>query len=194
MDTTIRTLERSDTAEQLIRAKLRAGHFQKWQIDALDKLGHPVFGDGVRKFNWENWDSRKEFLASLPDFLVKQFAISCAEHVLPIWIKEFPDDQRPAQAIQAAKDYLDGKITLEELQEKEDAARAARAAWAAAWSARAAGYAAGYAAMAAADMAAEASWYAGNAAWYAANAAWYAAEYEWQTQELTRMILTHVAH
>jgi hypothetical protein len=53
-------------------------------------------------------------------------AADIAERVLPIFYKEHPNDNRPALAIQAARDFANGKI--------DDAARAAArdAAWAAA--------------------------------------------------------------
>ena len=38
------------------------------------------------------------------------FAADCAEHVLPLFLKSYPNDDRPAKAIQAARDFADGKI------------------------------------------------------------------------------------
>jgi len=196
--TLLKSLEAGEEGGDEI-ARLRAGHFQEWQVDALDRLGHPQFGDGQLKLDWGDWHSRKAFLESLPALLVKQFASSCAEHVLPIWTKEYPDDHRPAQAIQAAKDYLDGKITVEELREKGDAAWAAwAAAWAAAWYAARAARDVAWSARAAAWSARAAARAAEATAWVAADAddaarsAVYAAgpiEYEWQIQELTKAIL-----
>ncbi|MBL8965141.1 MAG: hypothetical protein JNK70_13885 [Phycisphaerae bacterium] len=74
--------------------------------------------------------------------VASRLAIEFAEQVLPIFEQRYPDDLRPRQAIQAARDYLDGKISVEELR----AAAYADAAYAAA------AYAA-YAAYAAADAA-----------------------------------------
>ena len=62
------------------------------------------------------------------------YAIYAAEKVLHIFEDEYPDDDRPRKAIQAAKDYLAGKM---------DAAYAAYAAYAA--DAAYAAYAAAYA-------------------------------------------------
>ena len=45
-----------------------------------------------------------------------------AEMVLPIWEKQYPDDKRPGEAIQAARDFADGKITKVELSAKSKAA------------------------------------------------------------------------
>ena len=88
---------------------------------------------------------------------MRLFAADCAELVLPIYEKHCPDDNRPRLAIQAARDYANGLITIEELAAAWDAARAAAwaAARAAAWAA--AGDAARDAAMAAAMAAAGAA-------------------------------------
>jgi hypothetical protein len=104
---------------------------------------------------------------------IRLFAADCAEMVIPIYEKEYPNDKRPRLAIQAARDYANGLITLEELAAARDAAR--DAAWAAA------GAAAGDAAWAAARAAArDAAWAAArdaarDAAWAAARDAWAAA-------------------
>jgi hypothetical protein len=78
----------------------------------------------------------------LDEVSMRLAAADMAERVLPIFYKVLPSDKRPALAIQAARDYANGKIG--------DAAKAAAgdAAWAAAWAA--AGDAAGAAAWAAA--------------------------------------------
>ena len=98
--------------------------------------------------------------------IASQLAIEFAEQALPIFEKRRPDDARPRKAIQAARDYLDGKISLEELQ-----ACQSHAAYA---DADAAAYAAYAAAYADADAAAAFATYADDAA-YAADAAAYAA-------------------
>jgi len=43
------------------------------------------------------------------------FAADCAERVLPNYEVECPDDDRPRKAIQAARYYANGKITIDEL-------------------------------------------------------------------------------
>ena len=101
---------------------------------------------------------------------IRLFAADCAEMVLPFYEKDYPNDKRPRLAIQAARDYDNGLITLEELAAAWAAARAA--AWDAAWAP--AGAAAWAAAWAPAGAAARAP--AGDAAWAAAWApAWDAA-------------------
>jgi hypothetical protein len=94
------------------------------------------------------------------------FAADCAERSLRYYEREYPNDQRPRQAITVARRFANGQATTNELD----------TAWAAAWAA--AGAAAGAAARAAAGAAAWAA--AGAAAWAAAGdaagaAAWAAA-------------------
>jgi hypothetical protein len=90
---------------------------------------------------------------------IRLFAADCAELVLPIYEKDYPDDKRPRLAIQAARDYANGLITLEELSAAGAASLAA--AWAAARAAaRAAAWAAAW----------DAAWAAARAA--ARDAAW----------------------
>jgi len=92
-----------------------------------------------------------------------QFGILCAEEVLSIWQAEYPEDDRPAKAIQAAKNYLTNPS-------KENARAAARAAaWAVDAAARAVAARAAEAAARAAEAVAEA---VAEAARAAARAAW----------------------
>jgi hypothetical protein len=94
-----------------------------------------------------------------------EWAIYCAEQVIGIFEKKYPEDSRPRRAIEAAKEYL--KNPCDETKRAADAA--ADAAYAAADAAYAAAYAA-YAAYAAADAAAYAA-AAADADAYAAAAA-----------------------
>ena len=104
---------------------------------------------------------------------IRHLAADYAERALPIFEKTYPDDKRPREAIQGVRDYVEGKITLDELKVFRRAAYAADAATYAA-DAAAAAYAATYAADAAAYAAAYAAAAADDAA-YAAAAAAYAA-------------------
>jgi len=102
---------------------------------------------------------------------VRHFGADCAAHVLYIFEDKYPKDDRPRKAIQAARDYADGKIDDAAGDAAGDAARlAARlAAWdAAGGAAAAARLAAGDAAAAAGDAAGDA---ARLAAWDAAGVA-----------------------
>ena len=59
--------------------------------------------------------------------VASQLAIEFAEQALPIFEKRRPNDERPRKAIQAARDYLDGKISLEELRSCRSHAEIGRA-------------------------------------------------------------------
>jgi hypothetical protein len=88
----------------------------------------------------------------------QQIAIRLAEIVLPIYEKRYPENKAPREAIEAAKSYIAGHISLEQLLAKKRAAAIAAAI----------AYAAAYAAYAAADAAAAAA--AAYAAYAAADA------------------------
>jgi hypothetical protein len=121
-------------------------------------------------FDWANWMLTRIFDKTQNI----KYAIFAAEQVIGIYEKDYPKDDRPRKAIEAAKDYL----------KKSNANAANAAAYAAAnAAANAAAYAAANAAKAAAKAAANAAKaaYAANAAnaaayaAYAADAAAYAA-------------------
>ena len=87
-----------------------------------------------------------------------RFAILCAESVLKYFTDKCPNDDRPKKAIEAAKEYLSGRIIADAAYAAADAAYAANAAdaaYAAACAANAANaaYAAACAAACAADAA-----------------------------------------
>ena len=95
------------------------------------------------------------------DRLARLFACECAEGVLHIYEKQYPDEKRLREAIRVARAFAEGKATGDELAAARAAAR--DAAWAAAWAAaRAAAWAA------ARDAAWVAAW---AAAWAAARVA-----------------------
>jgi len=95
--------------------------------------------------------SEMRLVKELPiDKIFKPFAIWCAKQCLSNYEKEYPNDKRVSDCIQGAEDYLDGKISLDKLNELISAARsvagsavwsawsAAESAWSAAESARSA--------------------------------------------------------
>lgn len=55
-------------------------------------------------------------------------ACDCAATALPVWEKSYPDDKRPHQAIERARQYVAGQCDLAALTEARDAAWAAWAA------------------------------------------------------------------
>ena len=109
-------------------------------------------------------------------------AADFAEHVLPIFEADYPDDDRPRKSIEAARAYARDEIT----KKQRNAARAAAeaAAWAAAGDAT--GDAARDAAWASASAAARAA--TRDAAWYAARATAWDAERAWQQQRIDEVV------
>lgn len=63
---------------------------------------------------------------------IRLFACDCAESVLYIYENIFRNDDRPRKSIEVARQYANGKATLEDLQSSSKAARAS-AAYAAAY-------------------------------------------------------------
>lgn len=115
------------------------------------------------------------------------WAADCAEHVLPVFETQCPDDDRPREAIEAGRAWARGEITVGK------ARAAAFAAYAAARdsedpAARAAARAAGHAA-----ATAHVTGHARHAAAYALTAATdAAAEREWQVRHLQEHLRTAV--
>jgi hypothetical protein len=107
-------------------------------------------------------------------------AADFAERVLPLFEDQYPDDDRPRKAIDAARAYARGEITKEQIDAAGDAAR--DAAWAAA------GAGAGDAARDAAWSAAGAGAAAGDAAGGAAREAAWDAEQAWQQQRIDEVV------
>ena len=73
--------------------------------------------------------SQMRLVKEIPIKVLQYFSIRCAKRVLKFYEKKYPNDKRPALAIQAAEDFLDGKITIKEANAA--AAHAADAAYAA---------------------------------------------------------------
>jgi hypothetical protein len=103
------------------------------------------------------------------DKVSQLMASDFAQEALPPWKKYYPNDNRPAEAIQAARDFANGLITKEQL----NIARAA---------AHAASNTASYASAASAAYDAAAAAYFAAYAYYAAYFAAYAAGKEKQEQ------------
>jgi hypothetical protein len=126
----------------------------------------------------EGWPTREQ---------IGLAACLCAESVLPLFEKKYPNDDRPRKAIEAARAWAQSGGEIEEVRKARRAAAAADAdalwaaaaadadaLWAAAaagWAAAAAGWAAAAAGWAAAAAAADALWAAAAAGWAAAAAA-----------------------
>jgi hypothetical protein len=59
-----------------------------------------------------------ESLARLPQRALVAFACDCAEHVLPIFERGYPDDPRPREAIAAIRAWLRGEVQSAERLEQ----------------------------------------------------------------------------
>ena len=148
-----------------------------------------VDGEIVESSDKGKWVARKVRLVRETEWderTARLFACDCAEHVLYLYERDYPDDNRPRHAIEVARRYANGEATVQELTAAwAAAAGAARAAAGdAAGAARAARDAAGDAAWAAAGDAAGAARAARDAA---GDAAW-AAEREWQAAKLAEYL------
>ncbi len=107
--------------------------------------------------------------------ILQQWSVECAEFVVDIFNKEYPNDSRISDCIEITKVYLEGRCTIEELKEARSAAAdAADAAYDATAGAADAAYDA-TAGAAAYDATAGAAAYAARSAAYATYAAAYAA-------------------
>jgi len=126
----------------------------------------------VRLLRKMNWDER----------IARLFAFWCAEQVLPIFEKQYPNDTCLRKAIETARLFADGKATEEELDAAWDAAWTT--AGAAAWTiARAAAWDAAW------TTAWDAAWTtAGAAAWTTAGAAAWTIAGAAQTKKLLEMM------
>jgi len=51
----------------------------------------------------------------IDDVTMRLFACDCAEHVLPIWEKAHPQDDRPKRAIEIARKYAHGEASKAEM-------------------------------------------------------------------------------
>ena len=119
------------------------------------------------KYDWANW-----LIVRIMNY--KQYvsyAIFAAEQVIDIYEKQYPDDKRPREAMEAAKKCIDIPSKKNKQAAYASANAAANAAHAAAYASANAAYAA-YASANAADAAAYAAYAAANAdsaAAYVAN-------------------------
>jgi hypothetical protein len=110
------------------------------------------------------------------------WATDCAEHVLPYFEKEYPEDYRPRKAIEAGRAWVRGEITISEVRIIAFAAHAA-ARNAVDMAARAVARSAGHAA-ATAHVVTHAS-HAADYAVAAAEAVNITGEREWQYKRLS---------
>lgn len=123
-------------ASHPIAARLRTGELSLARVEEAARLGHEwaMLYTGIAA---EDGRKLEHGIALLPEREQRLIAADYAEAVLPIYEREYPDDDRPRRAILVARRYALGLATA-------DADLAA--AWAAAGAARDAAYAAARAA------------------------------------------------
>jgi hypothetical protein len=109
---------------------------------------------------------------------LRSLAADWAEHVLPFFELEYPEDKRPRLAIEAARDFVAGKIDRDALDDAGMAARGATSRWPAQM-AEEAELAAGAAFWVTAKLASESASEAASESAWAAEAAWAAQEAAW---------------
>ena len=144
-----------------LRGMLSLEVFVEYQTECLT-----LFGKGL----WDKFGGIKGILETdsrylslvvnsglISDDILHRFAIKCTESVLSNFEKEYPDDKRPRESIEAKKKWLLGEITDEELGEFRSAANSAASA---AYSA--------YSADSAANSAYSAAYWAAHSAAYSA--------------------------
>ena len=100
--------------------------------DLINWLNEEIYeaegrGDFIRDINKDVFQEARliKKIVEWNDKTARLFAADCAEHVLHIFEREYPKDDRPRKAIQAGRDFANGKIS----------AAARDAAGAAAWGA-----------------------------------------------------------
>jgi hypothetical protein len=111
-----------------------------------------------------NWADRERLIGELPRWVRTVYAAECARVVLGCFKREFPEDTRPAEAIEVAVGCARG--TKEESaawSAAKSAWSAAGSAWSAAGSAESAAKSAAWSAWSAAGSAAWSAWSAGSA-------------------------------
>jgi len=125
--TTLQLLKKENVCEdgmKTLKASLPKGH----RVNALISLDHILANCGIYHAIWAlrattvNCDRQARFMT-----------IDFGESTLHIFEELYPEEERPRLALVAAKKFLQGKITAEEMYSA--AAAAADAAWDASWDA-----------------------------------------------------------
>ena len=119
-------------------------HACKIPLQALEYIYGDIFvlveykGKIINDKNDKFVCSQMRIIKEIPEIILKRWAIAQAKSCVANYEKEYPKDKRVSDCIKAAEDYLDGKISLKQLDSAESAARsawsAARSTWSA-WSA-----------------------------------------------------------
>ena len=101
--------------------RIRAGTLDPHHVELAAYLGHkaslqprlfpePVLPEPLEPIEQNTWTNVRQILrrGNLDHSLLVTIAADFAEHVLLFWLRSYPDDDRPAKAIQAARDWVSG--------------------------------------------------------------------------------------
>jgi hypothetical protein len=119
--------------------------FRAWVIEAKVKSDTEAW-DKLQSPEWMLCLAEERGI-ELDTSKLRRFAADCADDVLHIYERHHPDDDRPRKAIQATRDYADGKIETDVRVSASAAASSASmrtTSRAAEYAARAASYAAAW--------------------------------------------------
>ncbi len=146
----------------------------KWPVDKEISLTRILKSNGLNHAIWAMRATTEPCKRA-----IVLLSVDFAMEVLKNFESQFPEDKRPREALQAAIDFMDGKITLAELENKRSAMRsAARSAMrsAARSAARSAMYSEMYSAAYSAYSVDSAMYSAARSALYSANSAMYSVD------------------
>ena len=103
--------------------------YARGPVACLVEISKPVGSDGTKTAGNRKSISKTRKLLECRNIEreLRLFAADCAEHVLHIFEREYPNDKRPRLAIQAARDFVNGKIDAAARDAAKEAAR--DAAW-----------------------------------------------------------------
>jgi predicted DNA binding protein len=134
MKTTLRELLEKDACksgiENLVRDEVDQFYDGEWNIEEMGKvfdmdkviLLHECTDNTISDLTWAIQKTQDETEAKK---LLVTFSVWCAESVIDVFEKRYPEDDRPRKAIEAAKTYLN------DMTEKNRQAARAAAAYAA---------------------------------------------------------------
>jgi len=86
-----------------------------WLKNGVEIWECEVRGENDVEKNKSSWEQiRLIKKVSWSDKKSRLFAADCAEHVLDLFEEKYPNDKRPREAIQASRDFANGKISKEQ--------------------------------------------------------------------------------
>ena len=122
------TFRKAKTAEACIESYKKfakhKGGLRKWGKDTPFGLDEVLEVCGLNDALW-----CLQIVTESADREIRLFACDCAERVLPLYEKQYPNDKRPRRAIEMARKFANRQATQDELAAAWDAAGAAEQEW-----------------------------------------------------------------